>query len=357
MSVKVGTFFIDLAVDASSGNLSVKQLVGALGELDVASVASVTVISKISETLWGMARAATGTAVEMSVLKDITDVDPKIAQQWEKAAVRMNMSTGTMIRAIMSVHEMNRKIAAGEGTPAVISKLFGMDPTKVDAKGKRGLKDAMDYIREMASDESIYQQRGKLIQQTGLEQIFGGAGKDVFRMIAGLRSGEFKPSEISVLENEQVEKLTGLRKQEIEISQKMTGIFQKFLTGGDRFAKVLDLISGKLEDIDKWLASKQGGKTLNILGKEIMAPLKYNFNLWEMGKATGKYIGEQLLPRPPLIPSDVSNLQMGHNGLRGLININWNVNGKKVGETQVELDGSGVKGSFWDATEAMGNTK
>jgi len=272
VATKVGEFFINLAVDAASGNLSVNQLVAALGKLDVVSVTSVGIISKVADSLWGMARAATGTAVEMSILRDTTGVDTKLAQQWERAAQRINVHAGSITKSIQGVNDMMGGIAARKSSPPMeMTGWLGITPQKgLDAAGRPIMKSFFDLMGEIAKPTNRYWTYTDQVKQQMLGGVFPGSDpKDLFRILNEMKSGKFRPQDISVLEGKQVKELTQLQRDQTKIGQQMTGIFEKMLISGGNFSLILDSISAKLAWIDQWMGSKNGQSSLGIVGKEI----------------------------------------------------------------------------------------
>lgn len=322
MATKVGEFFIDLAIDAASGNLSVKQLVGALGELDVASVTSVGIFSKVADTLWNLAKAATGTAVELSALKEVTGADPKIVQQWEKAAERIGIQSGSIIRSIQGVNKMMGGVASGTAQMPMEFGRLGITPQKgVDDKGRPVMKDFFDIFKELANPKSAYWKESAQVQQKLLGGMPFSNPEDIFRLLNQAKAGKFKPEDISVLEDKQVGDLNAVRQEETKISQQMVGIFDKLILGGDAFHRVLVSISGKLESIDKWISSKQGTQTLQVLGGSATDLIRANFNPYTLGKNYGIEAGKQLFGSPvatPRIDSKIPQL----NDLQGKLDIN-----------------------------------
>lgn len=261
MSGKVGSFFIDLVVDAATGNLSVKQLVAGLGELQVASVGTVGVIEKISEKIWDMGKAAVGTAVDMARLHALTGIDPKIAQQWDKAAEEVTHHSGSIIRAISAVNDMNMRLDT-EGTPDAITGVFQTNPWKRDKAGKQIPKDAIDYLKEFAAPGSTYRSRDELTQQRNLPSIFKSAGEDMFLVIKELIANKMHPEQISVLENKQIADLNHVDSDWIKVKQDVVGIFDKFLTVGGVVDNILHGADVLLKFIEKFidLIGKREGK-------------------------------------------------------------------------------------------------
>lgn len=274
-------------MDAASGNLSVNQLVAALGTLDVASLGTVGIIGKVTEGLWDMAKAATETSVGLTALNEITGSDPKIVLQWERAAERLHISGKSVISMIASVQKMNNDMAAGRGTPAVVGQFLGMDPAKAyDANGKvTAYKDAMDYIREMAQPNSRYQHLGAGQQQYAVGQLFGGDADNAFRLIKDVVSGKFRPQDIHGLNDKQISELNKTDAQWTAVKQDVTGLFEKFLTGTDTVQQLLTASSQLLEAVNKILDMPSVRGALHEIGEAGANVIN--------GKVLGMIMGEQ----------------------------------------------------------------
>lgn len=352
MAKKVGEFFIEMLVDAASGNLSVKQLIGALGELDVASVGTVGIISKVTETLWGMAKAATNTAVELSALQDITGVDPKIVQQWDKAAERVTHHAGSIVKAIQSVHEIQKRLATGEGPPAALTGILGLSPYKVDAAGKQSVKDAMDLMKEMAAPGSTYRTRSRDVQQSALGQVFGGGAEDIYRVLEQMIAGKFHPSAVGGMDDKQVKSLNRVDVDRIKVGQELTDIFQHLLVSGDGVAGMLERLGTQLERVDKWLESKQGKQS--VVNAEAAFGAFFNprnYNPLTLGedlakRALGQPVGIPARPQAPLQLHD----------LKGRLEIDLRQNGKSLGTKTTFVDRAGTMRDFWGVTDTLGLT-
>jgi hypothetical protein len=361
MSVKVGSFFIDLVVDAASGNLSVKQLVSALGELDVVSVGSVGIISKVTDTLYGMAKAAMGTAVELTTLRDIAGTDPKIVQQWEKAAARIGISTGTIARSIMAVNAIKGRVETGGQPPMELSSWLGinMQTGRLDKSGHPVLKNFFDIMAELGSSRSKYWALSDPQKQQSLGAIFGGAGADVFRILKEQRAGNFDPSKMSVLNDKQVKDLTDVSRKETEIGQQFTSIFQQFMLGGGAMAEVLDSLAKRLKLIDDWLASKQGQTSLATAGRFIGSSISHPGDVGLISEDVfspliKKYFIEKLLGSIASAPAR-PNVQL--EDLEGRLEIRvLGQKGELLGQTSDVFIGRGVKNSsVLDVTLNAGN--
>lgn len=352
MATKVGEFFIDLAVDAATGNLSVKQLVSALGELEVASVTSVGILAKIGDSLWNLAKAATGTAVEMSDLRDITGIDTTLAQQWEKAAQRINVHAGSIVASIHGVNNMMGAIAARKAAPPMeLTGWLGINPHtgRMDAKGHPVMKNFFDLMGELGNSKSKYWGYAPQVQQQLLGGAFPGSDpKDLFRILNEMRAGRFRPQDISVLDKSQVKDLNHLREQETEASQKITGIFEKLLVGGEGFAKILGAINEKLTALDKWLGSKEAHADLKLLGNAGAGIIRRNGNPFTIGLDYGQHLGERFFPHPAPAPrlTPSMTMDMFHGKLDLTI---LGARGERIGSKEVFLR-QGVTNSTVDQT-------
>lgn len=288
MGVKVGEFFIDLAVDAASGNLSVKQLVGALGELDVASVAGVGMLTKVTETLWGMAKAATESAVQLTQLYGLTGVDIKFVQQWEKAAERINIVPGTISKSVKAVNDMMGAISANKmGVPGELSGILGILPDKLDAQGNRIKKTFGDIMKELADPKSRY---WALPSDQVRQQILGGAlpGTDrdaLFLILKEMRAGKWHPELITGMNKGQVKELTDLDRQWIGVKQQLVDVFQQFLTAGGAVSEILSGARDLLVAVKELLEMPQVKKLLHAGGQVVSNVVS--------GRIIGQLMGEQ----------------------------------------------------------------
>lgn len=357
MATKVGELFVELAVDAASGNLSVRQLVGALGDLDVASVTTVGILAKIGETLWGMAKAATDTAVELTALHDLTGVNPQMVQQWEKAAVSVGVHSGTIIKAITAVNQMNRRLATGQGAPPELTGILGLSAYKIDKNGKEVLKDATDLMKEMAAPGSTYRTRSPLIQQQGLGVLFGGAGDEAFRFINQMIAGKVHPETFSGLDTKQIKQLEEVRSKESEFSAHLADIFDRLITSGGTFASTLDDLNEVLKSINGFLGSVQGKEAIQGVGNVISSfihPFRTAGRLLgeQGGKSTEDAFMREINNRAKL--AGMAQEKSGE--LRARVDVNLKHNDQSLGAKTVYLDRKVTNAEVLDATLALGNT-
>lgn len=247
MANKVGELFVEILVDAASGNLSVRQLVGVLGDLNVASVATVGVIGTIGDTLWGMAKAATATSVELAKLHDVTGADPSITLKWERAAERLHISTASIVGGIRSVFDMQTQMERGGGQPGFM-RAYGIEPMKANG----AYKTFEDYIAEFARQGSHYQHLGRSLQYSLLKDLFPKASPDdIFRLVEQTRLGNFNPSSLGGLADKQIAALNKVDSDWITVKQDVVIIFEKFLLAGDGVDSILKSVHEMLEEVEK----------------------------------------------------------------------------------------------------------
>lgn len=370
MATKVGEFFVELAVDAASGNLSVKQLVGALGELDVASVGTVGVISKVADTLVKMAMAATQTAVELTGLAEVTGAEPKLVQQWEKAAERVLHHSGTITKAIRAVNEMNKGLSIGQAPPAALTGILGLSPYRTNAEGKTVTKDALEYLKELAAPGSTYRTRGREVQQAGLNALFPGAGEDIYRILNAMIAGKFHPEEIRGMDNQTVKDLNRVDEDRIKIGQQMTDIFQQIITHGGDVANALEAVSKGLTALSAFLEeNKKHSYTTDV--KNIRAGLGDPAVAADLSKKAALFYLNSLLPVGPVIDALMEkragrsvaeprvNLPAGAGAggeLRGKLDISLTTDGKPRGNKTAFVDRTATSRDFWSVTDQLGNT-
>ena len=351
MATKVGEVFIDLAVDAASGNLSVRQLVSALGDLDVASVGSTAALAKVGDVIWNLSKSAMNTAVELSALAELTGIDPVVAQQWEDAAAQIVGHAGSITNAIKAIAEMNMKISApGGGTPAVLSQLLGMTPYKENGK----LKSAMDYMKEMSAAGSQYRKLSFDQQREATREMFGGAGDDAFRLINRMMVGKFHPESHLGLTAKQITDLNALHGQETRFGQQTEGIFQKLLTAGGVLTDALISLNKTLDTLNKLMATKQFGASMRSVYGAWGNAIKNNPIAMGMhaGADSGRTIGGLISP----LLSHSLGFSKQQDMLRGKLDLNMTMNGKYAGTATAWLDKSGTMRDVWNATDHMGNT-
>lgn len=267
MATKVGEMFVELVVDAASGNLSVRQLVGALGELDVASAASVGILGKVADTIWGMASAATGAAVELSNLSAVTGLNPKMIDQWDKAAEAITGHAGTITQAIKTVQAMNQTMASTKRIPGEITGYLQTTPYKYGPGGEYlGQKQLPDYLKEFAQPGSGYGRLDKTLQMSTLN-LFGN-GQELWRVIESLKAGTFNPSAIPTTSAKQDKDLASVNSEWIKVKQDIIGIFDKFLLAGDRLSAILKYADEILKRISFGMDTPKVQNAINEAAKK-----------------------------------------------------------------------------------------
>lgn len=285
MGIKVGEFFIDLAVDAASGNLSVKQLIGAMGELEVASLGGTYGLAKIAESFYGLAKAAVETSVDLLSLRDVTGADPKMVQGWQMAGEKIGVSAGAIKSSIKGVGDTMAAISQMRASPPELLTRFGIIPSMSKDAGQV----YTDLMQKVAGNKDFWSNLYGPRERLGFLKTMS-LGEDDLRILQEMRAGRWKPQSVQGLTMKQMEEFKQLSQVTINIQQLMRSIADNLLTDGGVMLAVLERARLALEEIDIALHSKKGGG---------MSDFGYFF------KGLGQYLNpaaSKLLPSPYLSP-------------------------------------------------------
>lgn len=278
MGIKVGEFFIDLAVDAASGNLSVKQLIGAMGELEVASLGGTYGIAKVVEKLYNMGHAAAETAVDLLSLRDVTGADPKMVQRWELAGQRIGISAGAIKSSIKSVGDTMAAISQMRASPPELLTRFGIIPSMSKDAGKV----YSDLMQKVAGNKDFWsnlygpRERISFLKTMGL-------GEEDLRILQEMRGGRWRPDTIKGLSGKQMEDFKNLSRTTTEIMQLMTDIASRLILHGGTLEGILERAKNYLVKIDDILHADKD-EVFNTKGvgyffkgiRDIVSPAAYN---------------------------------------------------------------------------------
>ena len=253
MATSVGELFITLAVDAVSGNLSVRQLASALGDLDVVSVGSVGIITKITQALYDMASAATLTAVDLESLKDTAGTDPKMTDQWEKTAQRIGIHAGAIMQAIRGVNAENGQMALRHRGPnGTLSQLGILSTNGFDAAtGNPVGKNFYERFHDLLNSKEFWK-----YSEPGREELVagvfpGGDNLAIYRLLKLDRAGHFHPENTPVPSNKTDEDLAKVYAEATRSKQAVVGTFTSLLTGGGKVSTQMASFSTEMERLNK----------------------------------------------------------------------------------------------------------
>lgn len=294
--------------------------------------------------MWELVKAAAQVAVEFTALHDITGADPKIAQQWDAASQRVTGSAGNIVAALKSIWDIQRQIESGGGQPRFMGQ-YGIEATKIDEQGKLVYKTLYDYMQEFAAKGSRYQQLGPALQQTLLQNMFGSNGENIFRDIAALRAGTFRPADIPVLSNQQTKDLNATNMDWRAVTHDFMGVLDKFIILGgvvDNLLKAADELlvgAGKIIDAGNYPQQAETG----------------------IKRLAGGLLGESnIASTEDAFMNEISNRLAISNGAQrpkddGKITLGIHVDGKHVGDRTYRRDYV-TRDDIHIMTENLGNT-
>lgn len=214
MAGKVGELFIDLVVDAASGNLSVRQLITAIGDLETRTLGGMIGVSKIADSLAGLAAKSMDTAAALSDLSGVTGVSPDKLQKWGLAFESMRIPSSEVAQGIRGVQKAMSDVGKGH-MPSVFRDL-GISP-RVHGKAK----DYFTLLEEMANNKVFWRAYGlgPGQQREWLAQL--GMSENMLVIMKEMRANKFEKrlGEQMGLTPEEIIRLTQAKDTTFEIQQ------------------------------------------------------------------------------------------------------------------------------------------
>lgn len=254
MANKVGDFFIDILVDAASGNLSVKQLIAAMGDLEVASLGGTYGLTKIAGKIADVAKVASDASVDLMNLKAQTGADPHQVQQWEMAAKAITGHSVDIRGEIQSITDQMSKIKKEGGPLGMLTGNFSVGPWKDRARGV--MKSFFDVVDELSKSKKFM-----ALPIQDKEYFMQGVFKDAKSMglvFEAMKRGEFRPGDVNGLTDKQIENYAKIGLATIKIEQLMQSIVDHLLLNGGALLETLNAARDTLITIDKAVSSKTG---------------------------------------------------------------------------------------------------
>lgn len=133
--MKLGEFFIDLVVNAGSGELTVKNLISSMGELQAVTVGEIGVLYELGVRLAAITDASIKSALGLEDYASKTGESTVALQEWQAAAEKAHVSgstvTGTFDKLSRSLTKYN-KVGIMEGPLKGAVAWLGIDPSGKD---------------------------------------------------------------------------------------------------------------------------------------------------------------------------------------------------------------------------------
>lgn len=132
--MKLGEFFIDLVVDSSKGELTVGNLVGKMGELEVATVGEIGVLVELANKMAGFTDSAIKASLGLKDYNTLTGGSTMELQKWVRVAEHTQISgdavTSTFKSLSASIAEMQM---TGKGKLLPLAERLGISLAGKDA--------------------------------------------------------------------------------------------------------------------------------------------------------------------------------------------------------------------------------
>lgn len=132
--MKLGEFFMDLVVNAGSGELTVKNLITKMGELEAATIGEIGVLYEMGVRLASITDQAVKTSLGLQSFTSITGESTIKLQSWRAAAEMVNVSAETVDSTFTNLAKGIEDMRWGEATGVLKGavQVLGIDPTGKD---------------------------------------------------------------------------------------------------------------------------------------------------------------------------------------------------------------------------------
>lgn len=150
--MKLGEFFIDLVVNAGNGQLTVKNLVSSMGELEAATVGEIGALWELGIRLAAITDASIKSAMGLEAFHSKTGESTTKLQEWQAAAEKAHVAGETVTSTFDNLSKGLEDIKWGEPTGVLKGavQILQIDPTGKDVYQ---VMDAIsDRLRERYKD-------------------------------------------------------------------------------------------------------------------------------------------------------------------------------------------------------------
>lgn len=312
MSVTVGEFFIDLVVNASEGQLTLKNLVSSMGELEVASVGEIAILAELANKLQAITTASIASAIGLKDYSSSTGASTLELQKWQNAAQHVNVDIDTMRHALEGV---SHNLASGKlgnfGALANLSYILKQSKLSLqDFKAEEPEK-LLEALRKSEFFQKLPEgQQFKFLSESGLGAI------QAALQLRRMSDDQFKTwsEEGPLMREDEIKKWDDVHSSLVsvkEISAKIKDIialwFSEDMQAGLRYTVQLLTIAANLMDPKK----EHGATTQFATGvvKDIVNPVQLGRDLYNAGKSWGLSLAQledqssalvnKIFPMPP----------------------------------------------------------
>ena len=125
--MKVGEFFVELGVDATTGNLSVRDMIQSFGDLDAATLGYAGALVLFLKRMSDVTQAAMDMAVGFSMFEAQTGLSAQTLQKWHIVGEQVNVDVQAITSSVQNLQRNMAEIRLGRGNIAPF-QLLGIDP-------------------------------------------------------------------------------------------------------------------------------------------------------------------------------------------------------------------------------------
>lgn len=167
--MKLAEFFIDLVVNAAGGEMTVNGLVSSFGQLEVAGLGGIGMLTTFARKLADLTDQAMNTAQVFQMFETQTGRSAMGLQQWQLIAEQANVSADAVRNSILALERGMAEIRMGRGNVAPF-QILGVNPSGKDAfQVITELRQALKSVPDQATKVNLLQQMG--IDPTMLQML------------------------------------------------------------------------------------------------------------------------------------------------------------------------------------------
>lgn len=257
--MKLGEFVVDLVVNAGQGELTVRNLVTSMGNLEVATFAQIGALWELATRLAAITDQSIKSAISLDLLSSKTGINTKEFQEWAAAGAKAGLAVEVVSHAFQALSAGMTQIRLNQ--PSGLLKTLQM--LQIDPRG-RTLPQLLDEIGKQLRNRFGKDQEMKvaLLRQAGLPE-------DIIKLTDKTAKERAHDAEGAyIMTEKQIRKYEELHGALIDVRNSVAN-FGQYLS--DNFADpllvTLQTIVGTIKEIKKELSTGTGpagavGKTL-----------------------------------------------------------------------------------------------
>lgn len=168
--MKIGEFVIDLFVDAAKGELTIGNLVKSMGDLQVASVGEIAILTALADRLVAVTQASMKSAFGFEEYAASTGASTDALQKWQAAAKMVGISNEDVASSLGMISQGLAGLPYGKQTP-LLNLLHPLGITLDELKSYTPEK-LLERVRESPAFKKMGEAEQRLIlSEAGLARM------------------------------------------------------------------------------------------------------------------------------------------------------------------------------------------